>query len=87
MGLALLVHHLLKVGAVLHELEGLEVAGAAPHSSNESTCATAKLSALPRTTRADSSSVGDELLVPDHRRRRRLVLLEEHLLPLGAWAA
>ena len=79
--LALLIEHLLQVGAVLDELEGLEVAGPAPDLLERIHLAHRELSRPPV---PDAGSelvlVGDERLVPDDGRSRRLVLLQKDLL-------
>jgi hypothetical protein len=79
--LPLLVEHVLQVGAVLDELEGLEVASSAPDLFERIHLAHCELSRPPV---ADAGSelvlVDDERLVPDDCRSGRLVLLQKNLL-------
>ena len=79
-GLALLLEHVLEVARVGDELEGREVGAAAPRllervdQTNRVACGLAVANPARQLL-----LVLDELRIPDHRRRRRLVLLEKDL--------
>jgi hypothetical protein len=79
--LALLVQHLLQVGAVLDELIGLEIAGPAPPLLERIDLRHREIGGPARQDPVRQLLlIGNEILVPDDRRGRRLILLEEHLL-------